>query len=166
MAKAKCKICGRQLDTNTAYKIVDKNGKNKYYCSQSEYEAEEARKKKAKEDKDKVYKFICDLFGYEIQNTQLFAEWNLWNKLKSNEMIDEYLVENKEELQQICNKPFEGEYQKIRDFAAVLKNSLEDFKPKVEVADKAVIETMDEQPAMYVNTKKINRRRGFAEEDD
>lgn len=166
MARAKCQICKTPLDTNTAYKITDKNGKNKYFCSQDEFEAEEARKKKAKEDKDKVYRLICDLFGYEIQNTQLFAEWNLWNKLKSNEIIYKYLVENKEYLQQICNKPFEGEYQRIRYFSAVLKNSLRDFKPKVEVADKAVIETMDEQPAMYVNTKKINRRRGFAEEDD
>ena len=47
--RAKCRICGRQLDTNTAYKITDKNGKNKYFCSQSEYEAEEARKIKKEE---------------------------------------------------------------------------------------------------------------------
>ena len=166
MAKAKCRICGKELDTKISYKVIDKNGKNRYFCSQSEYETEEARKKKAKEDKDKVYRLICDLFGYEIQNTQLFAEWNLWNKLKSNEIIYKYLVENKEYLQQICNKPFDSEYQRIRYFSAVLKNSLRDFKPKVEVFDRAVIETMDEQPAMYVNTKKINRRRGFAEEDD
>ena len=166
MAKAKCRICGKELDTKISYKVIDKNGKNRYFCSQSEYETEEARKKKAKEDKDKVYQLICDLFGYEIQNTQLFAEWNLWNKLKSNEIIYKYLVENKEYLQQICNKPFDSEYQRIRYFSAVLKNSLRDFKPKVEVFDRAVIETMDEQPAMYVNTKKINRRRGFAEEDD
>lgn len=133
MARAKCQICKTTLDTNAAYKVVDKNGKNRYFCSQSEFEAEEARKKKAKEDKDRVYRLICDLFGYEIQNTQLFAEWNLWNKLKSNEIIYKYLVENKEYLQQICNKSFEGEYQKIRYFSAVLKNSLRDFKPKVEV---------------------------------
>ena len=149
MARAKCKICGTPLDTNTAYKIVDKNGKNKYYCSQSEYEAEEARKKKAKEDKDKVYRLICNLFGYEVQNTQLFAEWRLWNKLKSNEIIYKYLVENKEYLQQICNKPFEGEYQKIRYFSAVLKNSLKDFKPKVEVADKPRIVAEEHYETKY-----------------
>ena len=149
MARAKCKICGRQLDTNTAYKVVDKNGKNRYFCSQSEYEAEEARKKKAKEDKDKVYRLICDLFGYEIQNTQLFAEWNLWNKLKSNEIIYKYLVENKEYLQQICNKSFEGEYQKIRYFSAVLKNSLRDFKPKVAVDEKPRIVVEEHYETKY-----------------
>ena len=147
--RAKCRICGRQLDTNTAYKVVDKNGKNKYYCSQDEFEAEEVRKKKAKEDKDKVYRLICDLFGYEIQNTQLFAEWNLWNKLKSNEIIYKYLVENKEYLQQICNKPFEGEYQRIRYFSAVLKNSLRDFKPKVEVFDKPMIVVEEHYETKY-----------------
>lgn len=147
--RAKCRICGRQLDTNTAYKVVDKNGKNKYYCSQDEFEAEEVRKKKAKEDKDKVYRLICDLFGYEIQNTQFFAEWNLWNKLKSNEIIYKYLVENKEYLQQICNKPFEGEYQRIRYFSAVLKNSLRDFKPKVEVFDKPMIAVEEHYETKY-----------------
>ena len=149
MARAKCQICKTPLDTNTAYKVVDKNGKNKYFCSQSEYEAEEARKKKVKEDKDKVYRLICDLFGYEIQNTQLFAEWNLWNKLKSNEIIYKYLVENKEYLQQICNKPFEGEYQRIRYFSAVLKNSLRDFKPKVEVFDKPMIVVEEHYETKY-----------------
>ena len=163
MARAKCRICGRQLDTNTSYKITDKNGKHRYYCSRAEFEAEETRKKKAKEDKDRVYRLICDVFGYEIQNTQLFAEWNLWNKLKSNEIIYKYLVENKEYLQQICNKSFEGEYQKIRYFSAVLKNSLRDFKPKVEVA-KPITDTSDTFIS-YTNNKTVTRRKGFAEED-
>ena len=164
MARAKCQICKTPLDTNTAYKVVDKNGKNKYYCSQTEYDAEEARKKKAKEDKDKVYRLICDLFGYAIQNTQLFAEWRLWNKLKSDEIIHKYLVENKQYLQQICNKPFEGEYQKIRYFSAVLKNSLRDFKPRVVEIKRPITDTNDTFMS-YTNNKTVTRRKGFAEED-
>lgn len=143
MARAKCKICGNALDTKDAYKVTDKNGNNKYYCSQSEYEAEETRKKKAAEDKDKVYNLICDMFGYEIVNTQFFAEWTLWNKLKSNEIIYKYLRENEDYLQQICDRSFNTEYQKIRYFSAVLKNSLKDFKPRVEVS---------EQPKVIVDT--------------
>ena len=166
MARAKCQICKTPLDTNTAYKITDKNGKNKYFCSQSEYEAEEARKKKAKEDKDKVYRLICDLFGYEVQNTQLFAEWNLWNKLKSNEIIYKYLVENKEYLQQICNKPFEGEYQKIRYFSAVLKNSLRDFKPKVEVDKKSQVKVEIDEIIYEAPIYSLNKRRSLADLED
>ena len=166
MARAKCQICKTPLDTNTAYKITDKNGKNRYFCSQSEYEAEEARKKKAKEDKDKVYRLICDLFGYEVQNTQLFAEWNLWNKLKSNEIIYKYLVENKEYLQQICNKPFEGEYQKIRYFSAVLKNSLRDFKPKVEVDKKSQVKVEIDEIIYEAPIYSLNKRRSLADLED
>lgn len=136
MAKAKCKICGATLNTTDAYKVTDKNGKNKYFCSVAEFEAEEARKKKAAEDKDKVYNLICDMFGYDIVNTQFFAEWTLWNKLKSNEIIYKYLRENEDYLQQICDRSFDTEYQKIRYFSAVLKNSLRDYKPKVVEVEK------------------------------
>lgn len=149
MARAKCKICGTELDTKTAYKITDKNGKNKYFCSATEFEAEEARKKKAVEDKDKVYNLICDMFGYEIVNTQFFAEWTLWNKLKSNEIIYKYLRENEDYLQEICDRSFNSEYQKIRYFSAVLKNSLRDFKPKVEVVEKPKVVVEEHYETKY-----------------
>ena len=88
MAKAKCKICGTELDTKTAYKVTDKNGKNKYYCSQSEFETEEERKKKVAEDKDRVYYLICDIMGEkEIINTILYKEWQVWNKVADNQKI-------------------------------------------------------------------------------
>ena len=132
-----CKICRKKIEKDTAYKITTVSpttGKktNTYYCSEEEYQAEEDRKKKYKEDKDRVYYLICDMFGYEIQNTQFFDEWKCWNKLKSNAEIYKYLRENEERLQQICDKSFDNEYQRIRYFSAVLKNSLADFKPKVE----------------------------------
>ena len=97
MARCKCKICGVDLDTKTAYKVTDNNGKNKYFCSQSEFEAEEARKKKIQEDKDKVYYLICDIMGEkEIISTALFKEWQVWNKVADNAKIAKYLEENNE----------------------------------------------------------------------
>ena len=143
MAKCKCRICGTPHSTEDAYKIVV-NNKNQYYCSQEEYEKDLAQKKKIQEDKDKVYYLICDMFGYEIQNTQFFAEWTLWNKLKSNEIIYKYLRENEDYLQQICDKSFNSEYQRIRYFSAVLKNSLRDFRPKVEVVEKPKVVATEE----------------------
>ena len=166
MARAKCKICGRQLDTNTAYKIVDKNGKNKYYCNQSEYEAEEARKKKAKEDKDKVYRLICDIMGEkEIINSILYKEWAVWNKVTDNEKIGKYLEENRDYLSSVIGRLTSSEFARIRYLSTIIKNGIKEFVPRVEKKP-VVIEAVNEQPAMYVNTKKINRRRGFAEEDD
>lgn len=168
MAKAKCKICGKQLDTNTAYKVVDKNGKNKYYCSQAEFEAEEARKKKAKEDKDRVYRLICDIMGEkEIINSILWKEWAVWNKVADNEKIGKYLEENRDYLSSVIGRLGSSEFAKIRYLSTIIKDKIKEFVPRVKVEEKAVVdETIDEQPAMYINTKKINRRRGFAEEDD
>lgn len=172
MARCKCRICGTQLDTKTAYKvevIVNKRtgGKelqNRYFCSEEEWQAEENRKKKYKEDKDKVYYLICDMFGYEIQNTKFFDEWVHWNKLKSNEIIYKYLRENETFLQQVCDKSYDNEYQKIRYFSAILKNCLKDFIPKVEEAPAPKIiveETIYEAP-----THSLNRRRSLADLED
>jgi YHS domain-containing protein len=169
MARCKCQICKAELDSKKAFKVTDKKGKNKYFCSQSEFEEEEARKKKAKEDKDKVYYLICDMFGYEIQNTKFFDEWTQWNKLKSNEIIYKYLRENESYLQQICDRSFDTEYQRIRYFSAVLKNSLRDFRPKVEVVEatedfsKTHI-AIDQTFEIYSGqTNVTNRRRSFDE---
>lgn len=166
MAKAKCKICGTELDTNTAYKVTDKNGKNKYYCSQSEFEAEEERKKKVAEDKDRVYRLICDIMGVnEVLNTALWKEKLEWNKAFSDEFIAKYLEEKKDYLSSAIARLSGTEYAKIRYISAVLKNSLRDFKPKVEVVEKpkVVVEQVmyDVTPS---NTR--SRRRGLADLED
>lgn len=172
MAKATCLVCGAKLNSADAYRVEiivnkrtgEKELKYRYCCSEEEYLKEEARKKKVKEDKDNVYYFICDMFGYEIQNTQFFDEWAKWNKLKSNEIIYKYLRENEAFLRQACDKPFDNEYHKIRYFSAILKNTLVDFKPKVDVADKpkvVVAETIYEAP-----TQSLNKRRSLADLED
>ena len=143
-----CQICRKKIERDTAYKRVVGKA-NKYYCSEQEWQAEENKKKKAAEDKDKVYNLICDMFGYQIQNTQFFAEWTLWNKLKSNEIIYKYLRENEDYLQQICDRSFNNEYQKIRYFSAILKNSLRDFVPKVEVVEKPKVVVEEHYETKY-----------------
>ena len=170
MEKAKCKICGTALDTNTAYKVTDKSGKNKYFCSASEFEAEEARKKRSAEDKDRVYRLICDIMGVnEVLNTALWKEKIEWNKAFSDEFIAKYLEEKKDYLSSAIARLSGSEYAKIRYISTVLKNSLRDFRPRVEVQEVSKI-VVEEQPnehlTMFVNTKKVTRRKGFAEEDD
>lgn len=164
-----CQICRKKIELDAAHKVVvvskkTKKATNKYYCSEQEYIKEEERKKKFAEDKDNVYYLICDMFGYEIQNTQLFDEWRCWNKLKSNEIIYKYLRENEDYLRKICDRPYDNEYQKIRYFSAILKNSLRDFKPKVEVIEKpkvVVEETIYEAP-----TQSLNKRRSLDDLED
>ena len=165
MARAKCKICGSALDTKDAYKITDKNGKNKYFCSQSEFEAEEVRKKKAAEDKDRVYYLICDIMGEkEIINTALWKEKTEWNKVFSDEIIAKYLQENKDYLTSAITRLNSSQFAKIRYLSAILKNSLGDFKPKaVEVEKPKVVveETIYDAP-----TQSTNRRRSLEDLED
>lgn len=165
MAKAKCKICGSELDTNTAYKVTDKNGKNKYFCSESEYEAEEARKKKAAEDKDRVYRLICDIMGeQEIISTALFKEWTVWNKVASNEKIAQYLTENKDYLTSVITRLNSSEYARIRYLSTIIRDKIKAFVPRVEVVEKpkvVVEETIYETP-----THTLNKRRSLEDLED
>ena len=131
--RAKCRICGEVLDTNIAFKVVT-NGKNAYYCSQDEFEADAKEKAKALADKDMVYNLICEIIDREkIINTALWKEWKVWNKVATNEIIGQYLMENKEYLIGAIARLDNVEFNRIRYLSAILKNSLGDFKPKKEV---------------------------------
>lgn len=158
-----CQICKKKIERDTAYKRVVGKA-NKYYCSEQEWQAEEDRKRKIAEDRNKVYELICDMFGYEIQNTKFFAEWVLWNKLKSDEIIYKYLRENEYYLQQVCDKLYSTEYQRIMYFSAVLKNSLRDFTPKSDMILKPKITV--EETIYEVPTHSLNRRRSLADLED
>lgn len=165
MARAKCKICGRQLDTNTAYKVVDKNGKNRYFCSQTEYDAEEARKKKAKEDKDKVYRLICDIMGEkEIINSILWKEWAVWNKVADNEKIGKYLEENRDYLSSVIGRLTSSEFARIRYLSTIIKDRIKEFVPRVE--EKPKISVIEEHYETKYKPKTRQALEDFEEEYD
>ena len=168
-----CQICGKKIEKDTAYQAITIGPRSKKpilknCCSEQEWLAEEARKKKAEIDKNRVYDLICDMFGYKIINTQFFAEWELWKNLKSNEDIYRYLRENEDYLQQICDRSFDSEYQRIRYFSAVLKNSLRDFKPKakVEVVEKPKPKVEINETIYEVPTHSLNKRRSLEDLED
>ena len=160
MARAKCMICGSDLDTKTAYKVTDKNGKNKYYCSSDEFETEEARKKKAAEDKDRVYRLICDIMNErEIISTALYKEWQVWLRVADNEKISQYLEENKDYLTSVIARLTSSEFAKIRYLSTIIRDRIKAFKPKpkVEKHEKA-IEISGVGP---INYKPRETRRGL-----
>jgi hypothetical protein len=155
---AKCRICGKQLSTNTAFKVDGKPAK--YYCSEEEFRAEEERKKKAAEDKDRVYTLICRIIGREtIINTALWAEWKIWSSVADDVKIGQFLAENEEYLTNVIGRLANAEFPRIRYLSTVLKNRLGDYQPKaveeVGVQPKAV--TVDE--TMYDTTPTITRKR-------
>ena len=127
---AKCKCCGKVLNTSEAFKVDGKP--NRYYCSESEFLAEEERKQKAAEDKDKVYALICRIIGREtIINTALWSEWREWSKVADDAKIGQFLAENEEYLTGVIGRLTDAEFPRIRYLSAVLKNRLGDYKPKV-----------------------------------
>ena len=109
-----CQICKNKIERDTAYKRVVGKA-NKYYCSEQEWQIEEDKKKKAAEDKDKVYRLICDILGEkEVLNTALWKEKTIWNKAFSDEIIAKYLAENKDYLVSAVSRLSGTEYAKIR----------------------------------------------------
>ena len=160
MARCKCKICGVELDTNTAYKVTDKNGKNKYFCSASEFEAEEERKKKVAENKDRVYRLICDIMGEtDIISTALYKEWAIWNKVADNAKIGDYLAENEEYLTSVISKLHSSEYAKIRYISTIIRDKIKAYKPKTKIEQhERIIDLTGVGP---VNYKPRETRRGL-----
>jgi YHS domain-containing protein len=160
MARCKCKICGAGLDTATAYKVIDKNGKNKYFCSQSEFDAEEARKNKAAEDKERVYRLICDIMGEkEIISTALFKEWVVWNKVADNAKIGDYLEENRSYLSSVIGRLSSSEYARIRYLSTIIRDRIKTYQPKPKIEQRErQIEISGVGP---VNYKPRETRRGL-----
>ena len=169
--KAKCRICGEELDTKTAYKVVilDKNKKEKraYYCNQTEYEEDAKKKVKIAADKDRVYWLICEIIGRtEITNTVLFAEWKIWNKVADDEKIGNYLEKNKGYLRSTIARLDDKEFNRIRYLSTILKNKLGDYtvhENKVEAPKPVIKIEMDYE---VVNTNQNKRRSLMDLEDD
>ena len=172
MGKAKCKICGTVLDTETAYCITKQTAKTKrnfYYCSEEEYDKDQQRKKKEAKDYYAVADTITEIFGYKVENSTLHKEWKRWNNLADNEKIAEYLQENKGYICGALNKDFNNENAKLKYFSAILCNSLIDFKTKVKEEPKPIIqveEVVYETKLTDVAVVKSSRRRSLADLED
>ena len=66
--KAKCKYCGKSIDTDNAFKVIV--GKtNRYYCDENEYNIIH----KTQQIKDDTFNLIYDIFGRKVTNTILYA---------------------------------------------------------------------------------------------
>lgn len=162
-----CQICKKKIERDMSYKrVVGKT--NKYYCSEQEWEAEENRKQKVAEDKDRVYRLICDIMGeQEIISTALYKEWQVWNKVADNEKIAKYLAENKEYLTSVIGRLTSSEFAKIRYLSTIIRDKINGFVPKVEVKQPVVVASSFEffEP-MIEKQPKIEEQVLYDVEDD
>lgn len=168
MAACKCKICKKSLNTNDAYCVIT-NDKRFYYCNATEYEEYKRKQEKEAADKDKVYRLICDIIGRkEIINTVLWKEWKIWNKVASNEVIGNYLEENKQHLIDALSRIEDVEFIRIRYLSAILKCNLSDYERKSKKIEKPIVQVDEadgrDDVGLRINKKsKTVRRKGFAE---
>lgn len=143
MAACKCRICKKSLNTKDAYCVIT-NDKRFYYCNATEYEEYKRKQEKEVADKDKVYRLICDIIGRkEIINSILWKEKSVWNKVCTDEVIAQYLEENKDYLTGAISRLDDVEFNRIRYLSAILKNKLGDYKPKVKEERKPVESNSD-----------------------
>lgn len=159
-----CKICKTKVDRDSCYKRVV-NGKNFYYCSETEYNKQEMIKAKEAANKDKVYKLVCQIIGRDqIINSILWKEKAVWNSVKPDEIIGKYLEENKEYLTSVIARLEDKEFNRIRYLSTIIKNQIGDFKPKVE--EQIVKVSVDETFYNFVPTVSTKRRRSLADLED
>ena len=164
MAACKCRICKKSLNTKEAYCVIV-NDKKFYYCNAAEYEEYKRKQEKEAADKDKVYRLICDILGRkEIVNTALWKEKAVWNKVCTDEVIAQYLEENKDYLTGAISRLDDVEFNRIRYLSAILKNKLGDYKPNVEKTKKPNVQ-VDETFYNNIQTNQ-NKRRSLVDLED
>ena len=169
MAACKCRICKKSLNTKDAYCVVT-NDKRFYYCNATEYEEYKRKQEKEAADKDKVYRLICDIIGRkEIINSILWKEKSVWNKVCTDEVIAQYLEENKDYLTRMISRLDNVEFNRIRYLSAILKNKLGDYKPKAREekrnSEPKIDINMDEMMYEIHNVNK-NKRKSLADLED
>lgn len=180
--KCKCRNCQTSLDTQDAYMAM--LGKQKaYFCNEEHYnlflermkqekiEKEEERQRKKEERrlnkennasaKDRAYYLICEIIERKnIVNPILWKEWKVWNKVATNETIEQFLEENKEYLCKAMARIGNVEQNRIKYLSTVLKSRLGDYKP-VKKATKQVIPVVQEE---HYETKFKSKKRKSLED--
>lgn len=167
--RVKCRYCGERVEKVEAYKDPNKNS---YYCNEEHYLAtmkkrEDLQKEKEDEKKqrkiDPIYEEVADIFGYRIQNSQLFKEMKLWRGICEDAKILAYLQEHKDYIKNKMGRLSGNEYARVRYVSAILKNSLKDYVATVRSEpEKINVDCEIYEPT--VSTKK--KRRGLSEIED
>ena len=133
MARAKCKYCGKWLDTKESIKVTD-DGKNRYYCNAwccTKHSEELIVKAKINAEYDEIYELTKQIFGYEFTGYSLLKrEINTWEKVGTRAKIIAYLTENKDWLSGVMSKEFASDFNRVRYYSVIVAGKLHDFKPK------------------------------------
>lgn len=156
--KYKCRVCHATVDSDYAFQSYTAKGKPFYCCSQSEYVKYIIERNKENQVKEYTYRAL----GEKTSNGQLYKEIGEWHSIYSWDRLIEYFEESIDRLESTMrSKEFKSIYSKIRYLSTVVKNTIDDVKPKT--IEEKMVKSASEfvEPVTSAKTK----RRGLANID-
>ena len=116
----KCTHCKQQLSTDEAFKIVIK-GRNKYYCSEEEYNQIQQEQK----DKVKCLETIITILNVPFIQPVLLKEVNLLREFYSYIVIEKAFKDNEQSILWFLeNKDTGSEFGKMKYIMTIIKNNI------------------------------------------
>lgn len=123
--KVKCKVCGKELNINEAFKYVHftsgGNAQNRYYCSEEEFNAAQKELEYHHMLDDEMKKYFVGivqlpaLYGMEFTAIAKAYSWEeMWN----------YFVDDRENIDRAMTKEFRSEAARIKYLAAIFRNNI------------------------------------------
>lgn len=129
--KCKCFLCKKEGSTDTFYKVTDDKGKNKYFCSQDEYENDVKQKQKRKQLLEYVAVEVLEYEEGQIVPPVIVKRIGELNKFYDFDVIMETFKQNKETIQYwIKNKNFTNEYGMSSYLMKIIEGNINDVYNK------------------------------------
>ena len=123
--KVKCRICGKSMPSEEAYKVTVGNV-NKYYCSELEYNCHAEDKQFHERVRQGIECVLTNILDMPLhKNKTIYKEWQGWKDIAPNTVILEFL-RSKESYLTSKIAQIQNSYAKIRYLSAVVKNSIEE----------------------------------------
>lgn len=128
--KVKCKICGKKIDRDSAFKIVKKQKSrnlNLYYCNEEEYnESQEEITQR-----NKCYDVIKDILNIPLVTPSMIKQLNTIREYYDYVVITKTFKTKEEDIKwAINNKDFKNEHNKFKYILVIILNNIEDVKKK------------------------------------
>ena len=157
MGRAKCKLCGKSLNTKESF---SENGKAPWFCNESEYKIYMQPKWDKDEFKEDISETIPFMWG--LDNSGWLAVKKAlvsWYDDLGNEVVRAYLEDKGEEIEDsVRKKSFDTSVNKAHYIMAIIANTIRDFAkdytPKEELTQVREVDFYMPDKVCYTPTKK------------
>lgn len=150
--KCKCKICGKQLTTDIAYK-VRKGNKNNYYCSEEEYQ----KLQKAVEDRDNCYYTAGRIMRVPLITPSMKKEINMLSEYYDFVVIERTFRQQKEVIQRFLERGnYNSEYARVRYVMTIIRNNINKVHSEYVAEQKAKADLFKQSEQQQIDVDVMN----------